>query len=500
MSIKDHIRRAFAPTAVNLLILLNLAITVPLAKILSLGLDETFTLDTTAHGVRYALRQSIYFELQAPLYFLIMSVVRMVSDSVFWGRLLSVVSIAITLKVVAALSERLFPRIHPAWFVAVLAVHPYLIWAATEMRLYAFSILFSSLLLLLFFDAFLAENPRRRTQIIYALVAVAAIYTHYYLGFLLVANAFALLTMRRWRLLLTYLLYMAAVGICFIPMLSLIPLQITDHTQTLRSVVSFPRGAEVVTWSAKGFILPADATPYEIVRRWLVRICYLVVAFILVKNWRRLITRENLFVGSAFLITATFYVGVVRVTGESMSQTRHFFALFLPLLLLVFALLATVGNKVRTAWLALTLAFCLVSLYYIYRPMAKYGNWAQVTAYVIEHEQPGQPIVIFHAGNAQTFGHYYRGPNVVIPLPRDNRFDTFDIRDYILKDEAQIREVIQRKAGGDPERLWLITDGVCGFMDVDYHCNILSEFVSKHYSVEGTVKFSTTTVMLLHRR
>jgi hypothetical protein len=192
-------------------------------------------------------------------------------------------------------------------------------------------------------------------------------------------------------------------------------------------------------------------------------------------------------------------VAVVRSTGTSLGQSRHFFGLFIPAVLLIFVLIATLGDRVRVAWLAFTLIFCAASLVYLYQPMTKYGNWDQVANYVMEKEAPGQPILIFHAGNALTFGHYYQGPNILIPVPRENRFDTFDIRDYVLTSESQISELVDRK-GGAHERAWLVTDGVCGFMDVDYHCQILDDFVARNYVVESTAVFATSKVRLLRRK
>lgn len=485
----------------HLLILLHLAVTVLLAYGLSLGLDETFTLNTTGGSLRYAINQAIHFELQAPLYFALLSVLRVVSKSLFWGRLLSVVSIAATIKIAEMLGRRLYPRIRSEWIVLILAFHPYLIWAATEMRVYAFAIFLSSLLLLVFHDAYLAEEPSRKMQLAYAAVALVGLYTHYYLGFILVANGIALLVVRRGRWVGTYLLSMAGVGLCFAPLLLLVPGQVSEHTRTVSDLVGLTRAAEIVSWSVKGFLIPAEATPFEIVRRWLIRACYLAVMFILIKKRRELTNPSVIFVFCVFAAVAVTYVPVIHITGAAMGQTRHFFALFLPAMFLLLSLLTLFGKRPRVAAVALAVivVFCLASLFFTYRSLAKYGHWKEVTAYVMKHEVPGQPIVVFHAGNAMTFGYYYRGPNTLIPLPRDNRFDTFDLHDYVLRDEGEIREVLVRK-GGDPDALWLVTDGVCGFMDLDYHCEILNEFVMKNFVVESTTIFDTTTVRFLRRK
>src|SRR5207253_11329273 len=138
-----------------------------------------FTLHTTSGGIVYAFNQAVYFELQAPLYFVLLNIWRGINGSIFFSRLFSVICIALTIRVSATLSQRLFKTIHPGWFAALVALHSFAIWATTEIRLYAFGILLSSLLLLLFHDGFLRDKPRRTVQAAYLLLSLVALYTQY---------------------------------------------------------------------------------------------------------------------------------------------------------------------------------------------------------------------------------------------------------------------------------------------------------------------------------
>ena len=114
-------------------------------------------------------------------------------------------------------------------------------------------------------------------------------------------------------------------------------------------------------------------------------------------------------------------------------------------------------------------------------------------------EKPGQPVLVFHAGNALTLSFYYKGKNTLMPVPRENRYETFDIRDYVLKDEHEIEEAI-RRVPGEHQEVWLVTDGVCHFMDVDYNCQGLEEYVEKYYDVEESQAFYNSKVRLLRRK
>src|SRR5262249_44867592 len=131
--------------------------------------------------------------------------------------LLSVTCAACTLVLAWFLSRRVIPTFRPGWLVATLALHPLLIWAAVEIRVYALVAALSAGLLLLFYHGFMYDDAPRAVRIAYAVLAVAALYTQYYLGFSLVANAAALFVTKRWRPLRDYLLLMIPVGLALGP-------------------------------------------------------------------------------------------------------------------------------------------------------------------------------------------------------------------------------------------------------------------------------------------
>jgi hypothetical protein len=58
------------------LVLVNLSVTVPLAASLNIWEDEAFSLNTSGAGVGYAIRQALHFELQPPLYFVLLTLWR----------------------------------------------------------------------------------------------------------------------------------------------------------------------------------------------------------------------------------------------------------------------------------------------------------------------------------------------------------------------------------------------------------------------------------------
>jgi hypothetical protein len=484
---------------VPVLIALHLALTLFLAYKLNIWVDEAFSLRTTERGVGYALHQALNFELQAPLYFILLSLWRKINGSIFFARLFSVACVALSIKVIASLAGRYLKNLHPAWIVAALAFNPLVIAVAVDVRLYALVLLLSALLLLTFYDGFLTETRSRRAQVCYVLLAVAALYTQYYMGFLLAANACALVCLKRWRALFEYLVGMMIVGLCFLPMLPFIRYQLSAHTAPIHSRESWFEGFKFVTWRMKDYFLPPNVDISLWVRSLLLKIFYVAAIFLIYKK-RRSLAPETLALWTITIVVAFFFLLTARLSGEMLLQIRHTTVLFLPVNFAVFALVLLADKKRAVLiWTLLVLLFSLPALYLHYRPMAKSGDWQRVAAYLMSEEKPEQAILIFHAGAALPLENYYAGRNRLVPVPRENTFERFDFHDYVLRDEREISNALERTPGTHDE-VWLVTDGDCGFADLSYHCEILEGFVGKYYMVAETRYFDGSMVRLLKRK
>ena len=486
---------------IALIILLHLCITIPLAYKLNIWMDEAFTLHTTDQGLGYALEQALNFELQAPLYFVILNLWRKINGSIFFARLFSVLSIALTIHTVARLSRRFFKEIHPGWLAAAVAFNPFTIWAALEIRLYALVILQSALLLLLFYDSFLSEAPRRFARISYFMLAVVALYTQYYLGFLLAAHAVVLLLLKRWRPLLTYLAGMLAVGVCFAPMLVFIRAQMSAQTDSIKSASSSLSALGYIFWRMKDYVLPAEWQPLVSLRPWLLRIAYAAILFLLLRKRRRLaIDSREMALWTITIVMALMFTAVLRSTGEMLLQLRHTAVLFLPTIFFTFSIILRIDKRrALAAWALIIFLFYATSLYVVYRPVAKSGDWNRVASYLTASVKPGQAIMVFHAGARLPLSYYYTGPNALVPVPGADDFDTWRLENYVLRDEAEIREALSR-VPGDKEYVWLVNDKLCGFIDVDFNCRVLEDFVNQNYSVESSKSFYGSEVKLLRQK
>lgn len=494
------------------LVVLNLSVTLPLAFVLNVWVDEAYTLHTTADGVAEAWRRALTFELQPPLYFALLGLWRGGGGSIFFARLFSVAAVALTIPVAAAVSRRYAPRAHAGWLAALVALNPFAVWAATEIRVYALALLLSALLLLLFSDAHLAPATRpRAARALYVLVCVVALYTHYYLGFLLAACGCALVVFRR-RALSSYLLDMTLVGVSFAPLALRLGGQVSTLNNSAGRDLTPPEVLKLLYVRLHEYALPFDWLPSQNLKGLLLRLgpFVLLAAFaLLIRRSRR---RQQHHDGGATAQPSPFVAPTVAAslallftlpllsTGEAFAHARHTTALFLPALLALVTLLASVEpRRLLPACALAALAVYAVALVHDYAPPAKTGDWRRVAAYLEEQEAPGQPVLVFRASAALALAHHYRGPNVLVPLPRPADLGAYDLRAEVIRDEREVAAALAR-VGGANERLWLVTQTPCRYLDLDYNCAALESHLARHYATDSTQRFRDTEVRLLKKR
>jgi uncharacterized membrane protein len=469
----------------------NAAIVVPLAVILNLWQDEAYTLHTTGRTVQYAFVEAIRFEQNAPLYFVLVNLWRHVDGSVFFGRLFSALCIAVALVLLPGLAERYLPGIAPGWITLTIALNPFAIWAALEMRVYALVILMSALLLRTFFDAFLRPGPVQGGRVFfYALTVAAAIYTQYYLAFLVVAQGLALFCYAR-QSLPHYIAGAAIGGAAFLPLAAALPAQIRNF----RGAFTPPSLLEALSATLKAlaeYVVPLE--PLGKPDLLYVIAAVIAVIFLIVVRKRLSLQGQPLIVVvtvcASVLLAVALYIARVQI-----ENLRELAMLFLPATLSAFGLLTFVRRdqgRAVAGWAVISIALSLLSLFFTYRPLAKPGDWIRVTAYLQKHETAHEPIAVFEAENALPLRYYYHGPNRIVPIPAGVNFRTYDVMRFVVKSDAQLARLLPAR-----KKIWLITAGGCRTANIEFGCDIVEGYVARHYRIGSVRIFHGAEVRLL---
>lgn len=495
--------RLSSPT--GLAITLHLIVVLPLAARLNVWLDEAWTLETTGNGLFYAWREAIATEHQAPLYFTFLAAWRGLDDSLFFARLFSTICIAATIALVPALMEKFAPPEKDSDDLRILlpfvvALHPYSIWASLEARVYAPVILLSALLLLFWFDGYAAPKLRRGTRMFYVLLAVVSLYTNYYLGFLLFANACALLALKRWKAFGYYVAQMAAAGLLFAPLVFIVKQQFAVNADYYRDTTPFIEGVKLIWNISNYFLLPsAEWETTAFLRVWAARLAAAALLFLAVKNFRQM-SPTTIALGVAVAVIGAFLMTAFFLMGIEYTQLRHCAVLFIPLLLLLAVLLTNLTNRRGwLAWLVLLLIFMPTRLFFDQSALTKNGDWNRVAEYIESNEEENQPVATFQLHDAIPLGYVYHGKNRIL---RARPLDDLAPEDKALtatRWSGQIGLLIAQ-IPANQDRLWLVTPSYCHDEKTAVECRPLEDFVEENYAVEKSADFYMRRARLLRRK
>lgn len=493
----------------------HLAIALPLAWYLNIWSDEASSLYST-ESISFAFQHSAIIERQAPLYFWLLSLWRGIDGSIFFARLLSVAFMLGAIWLFAGTALRMLnSRRGAVLATAFFALHPIAIWASTEIRVYALVILLSIVLVRLFFAAFFGDaepgTAGRKTtaKVLFAFTSIVALYTNYYLGFLLVGLFASLVVSGKFRPAVQYLAVMAATAVAASPLAIVFQSQLAVNTTDIGQTPTVIDGMRHLWNHVLTFILPADirtsfeASTVGLIRLWIVRAAIALLAVTAAFRWRR-ITRRTVALGVisstilAGLLTAYFFV------GGSLVELRHASVLFAPLLLfgasLINDLLAardTASERFRYFALFLTLlaaAFFWYALVNHYPGWTKNGDWERVATYIEQNERPGQPIVVFHTYDALALPYHYHGPNRVLP---DERFFDFDFGVPTPERISERTAFTISKIPADAAEIWLVVNDGCKQPGV---CDEFQRYINENFELMDQRAFYRNNVMLLRRR
>jgi hypothetical protein len=457
---------------------------------LNIWIDEAYTLQSTGGGVFRATERALQFELQPPLYFVVLALWRTINDSLFFARLLSALSTAATVWLAGGLAGRFLPGIPSALFAALVAFNPLTVYAAVEARFYAPSLLICALLLRFFYDGYVRPTGVRGARRAYVTVAVIALYTHYFTGFLLVGGAVALLATRRRIALFDYLGGMVVTALLFAPLAVSTTRQVASvaaaGVSQPPSLVDAIRQVWGTFWRQ---VLPADAGgALAAVRGWISRLAIpLLAAAAILRRMRP--TVETVAALSFAITVAAFFIAVVKRLGVEFMRPEHAVAMLLPSQIAAVALLLlAVPLRGTLAAVAAMLVFSGVYLQQYYAPLAKPGDWIRVSRYIEQHESSSEPILVLRGEYVLDFGFHYSGRNALVPLPTAMPESRYDPASQTLTGEAQVARAMAGRVG-DAGRFWVVTRHLEPFRGVDVHPEFLERFASDCCNVVRDASF-----------
>jgi uncharacterized membrane protein len=413
-----------------------------LASHLNVWEDEVYSLNTSSKTFQYALHQSIYFESQPPVYFLILTLWRFFSDSILWARLLSVFLTFLSLGFLYQFIKKIATKKIATLFSILFLLNPLTVFTLLEIRTYALVLFLSLLITIIFYNTYYNDKTTLTSRLIFSLVAIVALFTQYYLGFLLFANGIVLISTRKSKALYQYLLDMIIPLILILFYLPQILLSLNVHSSSIvapvRSFNGFMKGASTLLLNSTfGRLFPFNLTEHSL-WYWIFRGIIIILLIVSVKyseikdGLRSLTPFVLIFIPLYFLFSY-----ILWAFGESGIANKYTTVMFIPVfMVMVFLFARLIKTKTLNLWFIILVLLSSASNFHTYNKLYKVNDYRSLASYLEEHGGNQQPIFVYRNITAENLSLYYKGSNEIVPLPRSFPYDeTFGPDDWIITNQ-----------------------------------------------------------------
>ena len=479
---------------------LHIVLAVMLGVTLNIWADESCSLETTQQDCMHAIHQSLYFEWQPPGYFITLWIWRQFNpSSILWARLLSATFTALSIVLFFHLSLRLARERSswPYWATIVFAFHPYTIFAASEVRLYAMGLLLSLLQFDLFWRGYIEAGKHWRW--FYWILAAASLYVNVLLGLTLAAQNAMLWVNGRWKDARHHFGGLVMSSLIFLPMfvLHLRHLEDKDIPGLHRNIAkSFSFALGSVAYN----IGPLPRLETTLVLRTGLAIALLIFGFWLIYRHRSKITDRQWMVWF-YLAAVSVLLSLFLVVTNLPSHPRYTYPLLVASVLAWGKVTELIERPaiIGAVWSA-SIVLGMGTVIYTFSPLCKTGDWKRVTLFLESNEQANQPIIVFISEVDTILNHYYRGQNMVIPIPTPQRMDRYFYVDFDIPSEAFIQEKLDRLLLNANE-CWLVTNEAAILnAPHQYHVEHLQAYLQRNFSVQASVDFVDSKVCHMKRK
>jgi hypothetical protein len=449
---------------------------------LNIWVDEIYTLNTTSYRLRGVIKESYDFEAQPPLYFVLLSLWRTLNSGIFFARMFSVLFIALAAFIFYKLVKLLSGKKCSRWLVVLFLLNPFTVWAASEIRLYAF-VLFLSLLSLLFFFRFYIEGKNKQL-FFFALTAIAGIYTQYLFVFLLASLGMAVLLFKGWKLFFKFSLYLLPAGVLFLQ-----SLLFTGNPMKLAYIgslnISFIDRLVNVFHAPQDLLLAVHLVPFSRLIRWGIILAFAYLTVYAYAKWYKkserlnkgYLERINVMAFSACLLV--FFIGVFfAFTG--LDYTHKYLAIGFPFLLAVFLVFDIYPLPKNKLIFFSVIVIYVVALVSNYRYPVKDFDSKSLAAYLEQNDNKQEPILFYQKVLVMPLEYYYKGKNPIIALPNSLKFDsTYFLK---IKDTLELQQSIEKINTASKSYL-LVTNRTEPHFENDADIKIINNYLPAHYNI-----------------
>ncbi len=474
------------------------------ARIMNISEDETYTLNTTSRNVAGVINQAYNFEFQLPGYFVLLSLWRLLGSGLFFAKLFSIFSIAIAAIYIYKLAGLIFNDKKNYWIVIIFLLNPFTVWAALELRLYAFSIMLSAVIIFHFYKYVFGEE--KKYLYLFLIFSLLGVYTQYFFVFLLIALALTTIYLKSWSYFFRICLYLTPVALLFLPNFIYLPNQISEVKSHDPNHLNFYKLIHVIR-SPQNLTLGTNYVPAA----WANRLIRLTFIFIFIMAYYKFIRAKsadivsskkkfNLVILSLLILLTLFCVAVFLT--DIVYDFKYMVVTF-PLFVMLCTIFKIFSPPVRN------LVFGGISLYFstilvlFYRHPVNTYDFVSLAKYVEKIERPGEPILMYRSNLALPFQYYYNGKNSIVPLPAPVNFSS----DYLtnIKDTNEFKQLLNQ-IKPVPHSYILISDTTKFETTLNMNRKMINNYIYKNFNVnidtffKGWAKIKTLRLMSFEKK
>ena len=407
-----------------LIILLHLLITVPLAYSLNTWYDEACSLLATSGSISRTIERSINYEWQPPVYYLLLNQWRKLDDSYFFARLLSIIFSCASIFVSYRFIKKYLNIKTPEFPTFLIAINPFLVYYATEIRLYTMLVFLSSVLIFLMYEIYLFDNKSKLYRTLFIFLSVISLHAQYYMGFMLVAIGVSIFIYRGWNKFKVYLIDMifpliTLIGV--IPFLGAISNQVEFReafSANLIGIIEFFKVRIVSYLFAIDYYSLIKLSRYEI---WI--FLFLITSIFLFsikdrfKEFLQIVNFKKYTTLPIVIVLLLLFIPTLIKMGRGGLEIRHSVALFLPLAFTATSLIyLSQKKKFLMFWFLLFSFLYITTLVNRFAPMAKEGDAIRISRYLESHEKENELIFVPYKIIGYPLAVHYKGKNSIVTL------------------------------------------------------------------------------------
>jgi len=303
----------------------------------------------------------------------------------------------------------------------LLAISPYHIHYSQEARMYSLVVLLT-ILSCLFFVKFL-KNGKKITFIVYVLISSAAMYTHYFAIFIIIAqNVFIVIKGSYYRKrLVSWFLCQFLLVLLYVPWIWSLFHAIGSSNERFLSdlYLRIPYTLMVFNLGYSGIII--DTYSKHHLMRTILSHWYLIILLtglivpLFIFSLKALWQKEKHWGAFAFLYFCFPFILGLLVSLKIPLLEERYYIVTLPAyyLLLSMGILSLRNQKAKAVFIAGILFLTVFSLQnYYFNPLFGKGDWRNVPPYVETFAQKGDILVFYPDHIARAFNYYYHNKDL----------------------------------------------------------------------------------------